>query len=106
MRDTIESAAPPQARCRNSLRGSFTAILHELARLLAGEEGVTNQCGFIVEVLARRRHNGCLFTECRHVPVTAQRKRYANCTILNSGVMWLIRTNRTSRHVRPMSAFD
>jgi hypothetical protein len=35
------------------------------------------------------------FTECRHVPVTAQRKRYANCRVLNSGVMSPIGTKQT-----------
>jgi hypothetical protein len=35
-------------------------MLHDVARLLPGAEGVTNQCGSIVEILARRRHNRCL----------------------------------------------
>jgi hypothetical protein len=35
------------------------------------------------------------FTERRHVPVTAQPRRYANCPILNSGVMSLIGTKQT-----------
>src|SRR5215471_20433554 len=91
MRDNVESAAPPQARCRNSLRGSFIAILHELARLLAGEEGVTSQCGFIFEVLPAAGTTAAFdFTERRHVPVTAQHKRYANCPVLNSGVVPLL----------------
>ena len=45
------------------------------------------------------------FTERRHVPVTAQHKRYANCPVLNSGVVSAFGTKRTSRHVQPMSAF-
>jgi hypothetical protein len=45
------------------------------------------------------------FTECRHVPVTAQHKRYANCPVLNSGVMSPIGPKLTSRWRRRMSAF-
>jgi hypothetical protein len=70
-------------------------MLHDVARLLAGAEGVTNQCGFIVELPAAGTTAAFDFTECRHIPMAAQHKRYANCPVLNSDVMSLIGTERT-----------